>query len=271
MIYLKPHRLYHGECIRVMDRCIPDESIDMVCVDPPYGTTNIKWDSVLDFDDLWDQYERIVKPGGVIAIFGNMPFTAHVVLSNERWYKQTLVWDKNKCGSPGLAKIRPMQVHEDIVIFAKPGRRYTYNPQMTEGEPYSRDPAKRVRCNHHGYGFKGHKGIVNTGTRYPTSIIRISRDFSAQQQVHPTQKPVPLMEWLINTYSNPGDRILDNCMGSGSTGVACVNTGRKFVGIEKPPPKKSMPDYFPVAVDRIEKALNSKTVKSNKRSLFKGM
>lgn len=260
------HRLMRGCCLRLMPR-IPDGWADLVLVDPPYGTTTIAWDKILSFDQLWEQYARIVRPGGVVIIFGNQPFTSKVVLSNERWYKQCLVWDKNKCGSPGLAKIRPMQIHEDMVVFARPGKRYTYNPQMVEGEPYARAPAKRVRCNKHGYGFKGHTGVKNTGTRYPQSIVRISRDFSAQQQVHPTQKPVALLEWLIRTYSNRGDHVLDNTMGSGSTGVACVKTGRIFCGIEKPPKEitEETPDYFPVAVKRIQEAHTYKTEKKGAR------
>lgn len=170
-----------------------------------------------------------------------MPYTAQLVLSNVKWFKQCLIWDKNKCGSPGLAKIRPMQTHEDVIIFQKPKNKKSsnpkhhnavYNPQMVEGAPYERRAAKQTRCNNHGYGLKS-KDIQNSGTRYPKSIIRISRDFSAQQQVHPTQKPVPLGEWLVLTYSNPGDVVLDNTMGSGFIAKACANTDRKFYGIER--------------------------------------
>lgn len=180
-------------------------------------------------------------------MFGNQPFTSHLILSNLPWYKQTLVWNKNKCGSPGLANIRPMQVTEDIVVFA-PGRT-TYNPQMEVGAPYSRKSKNKDgyvgRCNEHGYGLKPRTEFTNLGTRYPKNLINISRDFSAQQQIHPTQKPVPLLEWLIRTYSNEGDVVLDSTMGSGSTGVACLNTGRNFIGIERD--RK----YFDIARERI--------------------
>lgn len=241
--------LHNGNCLDVMAG-IKAQSIDLICCDPPYQITSLEWDKILPFDQLWTHYERILKPSGAVLIFGNQPFTSKVVLSKEKWFKQCLVWDKNKCGSPGLAKIRPMQVHEDIIVFA-PGR-YTYNPQMEKGEPYerqSKNPEGYVgRCNNHGYGLKPKTGFKNEGTRYPKSIVRISRDFSAQQQVHPTQKPVPLLEWLIKTYSNKWDVVLDNTMGSGPTGVACVNTGRNFIGIEMDEV------YFGIAKERIEKA-----------------
>ncbi len=239
-------KLINGDCLVSMRR-LAAGSVDLVLCDLPYGTTNCAWDEVIPFDALWGQYARVLAPGGCVILFGNQPFTSHMVMSNLPWYKQSLVWDKNKCGSPGLAKIRPMQVHEDVVVFA-PGRT-VYNPQMELGEPYARESKKAEgyvgRVNNHGYGMKPRTGFTNEGTRYPKSVIRISRDFSAQQQVHPTQKPVPLLEWLIRTYSNEGGVVLDNTMGSGSTGVACVQTQRRFIGIEKDT------EYFAIAKDRI--------------------
>ena len=227
---------------------IPTNSIDLVVCDPPYGTTSIKWDQILDFNLLWHIYGRIVKPKGNIILFGSQPFTSLLITSKLDWFRYELIWNKNKCGSPGLAKKRPMKVHENILIFSQePG--CLYNPIMEEGEPYSRkssNPKGYVgRKNDHGYGLKPRTEFTNTGTRYPKSIRNVSRDFSAQQQVHPTQKPVAICEWLINTYSNPGDVVLDNCMGSGTTGLACKNTGRQFIGIEKDP------DYFKLAQKRI--------------------
>ncbi len=222
-------------------------SIDLILADLPYGTTTCRWDVVLPFGELWPAYKRLLRPTGCVVLFGNQPFTSTMILSNLDWYKQTLVWNKNKCGSPGLAKIRPMQVHEDIVVFAH--GKTVYNPQMESGEPYSRKSSDAEgyvgRCNRHGYGMKPRTEFANEGTRYPKSIINIGRDFSAQQQVHPTQKPVPLLEWLIRTYSNEGDTVMDNTMGSGSTGVAAINTGRGFVGIE------SDHDFFSTADSRI--------------------
>lgn len=239
--------LYLGDCLDVMQQ-LPDNSIDCIICDPPYGTTAIKWDNVIDFQLMWEQYDRLLKPKGMIVLFGSQPFSAQLICSKLKWFKYELIWNKNKCGSPGLAKIRPMKTHENILVFAREAGG-TYNPQMTEGEPYARqssNPEGYVgRTNTHGYGLKPKTGFVNTGTRYPKSILNISRDFSAQQQVHPTQKPVPLMEWLVKTYTNPGDTVLDNCMGSGSTGVAAINLDRTFIGIE------SDAEYFEIAKARI--------------------
>lgn len=242
-----------GNCLSLM-KDISDESIDFICCDPPYGTTSIKWDEVLDFNQMWEQYGRIIKPKGVICLFGSQPFSAQLICSKLDWFRYELVWNKNKCGSPGLAKYRPMKTHENILIFYK-NAGGTYNPQMEKGEPYSRtskNPEGYVgRKNDHGYGMKPRKSFSNEGTRYPKSVLNISRDFSAQQQVHPTQKPVPLMEWLVKTYSNEGETILDNCMGSGSTGVACMNTNRHFIGME-------MDEiYFNIAQDRINNPILS--------------
>lgn len=226
--------LMQGDCLERMKE-IPDNSIDLVLCDPPYQVTTLSWDKALPFDKLWDEYKRILKPTGTVLLFAVGIFTAKVTLSNEKWYKQTLHWDKNKCGSPGLAKIRPMQVTEDIVVFAP--NRTVYNPQMEAGEPYyrkSKNPEGYVpRCNTHGYGLKPVTEIKNEGTRYPKNIIRIPVDYSAQQRVHPTQKPVALAEYLIKTYSNEEDTVLDNTFGSGFTGIAAIKTKRKFIGIEQ--------------------------------------
>ena len=241
--------LFLGDCLEVM-REIPDSSVDMVCCDPPYGTTSIVWDKVINFSEMWKEYERVVKPKGLIVLFGSQPFSAQLIVSKLEWFRYELVWNKNKCGSPGLAKKRPMKVHENILIFSKESGG-TYNPQMEVGKPYKREsknPEGYVSArNDHGYGLKPVKGFENTGTRYPKSILNISRDFSAQQQVHPTQKPVPMLEWLVSTYTNEGDLVLDNCMGSGSCGVACKNIGREFIGIEKEE------KYYEVACERINK------------------
>ena len=238
--------LMQGDTLDMM-KMVLDKEVNLILCDLPYGTTSCSWDIIIPFNALWDAYRRVLAPGGCVLLFGNQPFTSHLILSNLVWYKQALVWNKNKCGSPGLAKIRPMQVHEDIVVFA-PGRT-VYNPQMEVGEPYARKTEKPEgyvgRVNNHGYGMKPRNGFTNDGTRYPKSIINISRDFSAQQQIHPAQKPVPLLEYLIKTYSNEGDTVMDNTMGSGSTGVAARNTNRNFIGIEKDPV------FFNIAVQRV--------------------
>ena len=227
-------KLLNGDCLELMQH-IPDESIDFICCDLPYGTTSIKWDTVLNLDSLWKHYNRIIKRKGVICLFGSQPFSAQLICSNLECFRYELIWNKNKCGSPGLAKHRPMKTHENILIFYK-NAGGTYNPQMTVGEPFKRQSKKPEgyvsKKNDHKYGLKPLHEFENKGTRYPKSIINISRNFSAQQQVHPTQKPVPLIEWLVKTFSNEGDTVLDNCMGSGTTAIACLNTKREFIGIE---------------------------------------
>lgn len=245
--------LMQGDCLERMKE-IKDCSVDLVLCDPPYQVTSLAWDQALPFDRLWQEYKRILKPMGTVLLFAVGIFTAKVILSNEKWYKQTLVWNKNKCGSPGLAKIRPMQVTEDIVVFA-PGRTM-YNPQMEVGEPYyrkSKNPEGYVpRCNTHGYGLKPVQEITNDGTRYPKNILNIPVDFSAQQRVHPTQKSVPLMEYLIKTYSNEGDTVLDNCMGSCPVGQACIINNRNFIGIEQDA------EYYNISLERCKLRINAK-------------
>lgn len=243
----KPYLLLKGDCLEVMKK-LPDNSVGMVLADLPYQTTNLEWDSLIPFDQLWEAYNRVVKPKGNIILFGSQPFTSLLVTSNIKGFRYEVIWSKNKCGSPGLAKKRIMKTHENILVFSQqPGG--TYNPQMEVGEPYSRkskNPEGYVgRKNDHGYGMKPRTEFTNEGTRYPKSVLNISRDFSAQQQVHPTQKPVPLCEYLIKTFSNERDIVLDNVMGSGSTGVACMNTNRKFIGIEM------SDEYFEIAEGRI--------------------
>ena len=176
---------------------------------------------------------------------------AKLITSNPNNFKYDLVWNKNKCGSPGLAKYRPQKVHENILVFNY--GKGVYNPIMESGEPYHRECKDKEKgygsgINNHGYGFGKYTGSNNEGTRYPKSILHCSRDFSAQQQVHPTQKPVPLLKWLVKTYSNENDNILDFTMGSGTTGIACKCLNRNFIGIEK---EKS---YFDIAEERINKS-----------------
>jgi site-specific DNA-methyltransferase (adenine-specific) len=204
---------------------------------------------------MWNELERICKPKANIIIFGSQPFTSLVVVSKIDWFRHELIWNKNKCGSPGLAKYRPQKVHENILVFSKESGG-TYNPIMEEGEAYKREAKDKVKGygtgrNSHGYGFSNNKpflGGENTGTRYPKSILHASRNFSAQQTVHPTQKPTNVLNWLIMTYSNPGDTVLDFTMGSGSCGVSAKLTGRSFIGIEMDK------EYFDIASVRINSA-----------------
>lgn len=245
------YKLFNEDTFEAMSK-LEDNSVDMVCVDPPYGTTSIKWDEILPFDKLWDEYKRIVKPKGMIVIFGSQPFTSMVVASNPKWFRHELIWHKNKCGSPGLAKHRPMKVHENVLVFSQQSGG-TYNPIMEAGEPYKRQSKKEEgytsRVNDHGYGLKPMKGFENKGTRYPKSVVFASRNFSAQQQVHPTQKPTNILHWLIQTFSNEEDTILDNTMGSGSCGVAAIECNRKFIGVEQDK------NHFATSKNRIEEAV----------------
>lgn len=235
--------LMQGDCLERM-REIPDGSVNMILCDLPYGTTSVSWDTVIPFEPLWEHYKRVTKKGSPIVLFGSSVFTSKIVLSNEKWYKYNLVWEKSKCGSPLLAKYRPMIKHEDIVVFSNNGGKHTtYNPQMLAGEPYKRD-STFTKINNHGLGIKQVKS-ENSGTRHPSSVLKFPMQWRRQDQVHPTQKPVELMEWLVSSYSNTGDTVLDNCMGSGPVGMACKLSGRRFIGIEKDE------KYFEIAKKRI--------------------
>lgn len=240
--------IYNDDCMKVLKE-LPDNSVDLVLTDPPYGTTSIEWDKLLNFDEVWTELKRIMKPKTNALFFGSQPFSSFVVTSNIDWFKYELIWNKNKCGSPGLSKYRPNKIHENILVFANESGA-VYNPIMEEGDPYVRKSEKGYGSgkNTHGYGFGNKKsfGSKNDGTRYPKSILHASRNFSAQQTVHPTQKPTNLLNWLIMTYSNPGDIVLDFTMGSGSTGVSAKLTGRKFIGVEIDK------GYFDISKERIE-------------------
>jgi site-specific DNA-methyltransferase (adenine-specific) len=236
---------------------IPDKSIDMVLTDPPYGTTACKWDTVIPFEPLWEQYERIIKHNGAIVLTATQPFTSKLVMSNIEWFKYQWVWDKGKCSGFLNAKNAPMKRHEDVLIFSngtianKSQRLMVYNPQgLVECSIARRDTNRKIDST---TGSRPSR----TGTweqkytNYPTSILDITFE---TKPVHPTQKPVALMEYLIKSYTNEGETVLDNTMGSGTTGVACVNTGRKFIGIEKDD------KYFEIASNRIQEALKEKSL-----------
>jgi DNA modification methylase len=232
-------QLLHGDCLELM-KDIPDKSIDMILCDLPYGTTRNKWDSVIPFDKLWEQYERIIKDNGAIVLFSQMPFTAKLICSNLKLFKYEWIWEKDNSTGFLNAKKMPLKIHENICVFYKSPP--CYNPQMRKGfKPY--------KCKHDAqsdnYGWHNKVWSVSDGERYPVDLIKLNRDKS---KIHPTQKPVALLEYLIKTYTNEGDIVLDNCMGSGSTGVACVNLNRSFIGMELEE------EYFEIAKERIYKA-----------------
>ena len=199
--------------------------------DPPYGTTLNEWDDVIPESEYWGMAQCITTPHAPMIVFGSQPFTSAMVMSADLWHRYCLVWDKNKCGSPGLAKHRPMKTHEDVMVFSRKVHRYY--PQMESGEPYSRAPASRKGPNNHKYGFDGHSGIVNCGTRYPKSILYFPRNFSSQQQIHPTQKPTTLLEWLLKSYTSGKDLTIDITAGSASLAVAAFALNRWCLCIER--------------------------------------
>jgi site-specific DNA-methyltransferase (adenine-specific) len=231
--------LHLGDCLDVMQG-IPDGSVDMVCTDPPYGTTACKWDSVIPFEPMWAQLKRIVKPNGAIVLMASQPFTSALVMSNVKMFSYSVIWHKSRPVGHLAANRKPMNKHEDILIFSK--NQPTYNPQGVK----ECQPKTITRTNKGGiYRSKAGVASVQKFTGYPNSII----EFNSQNgQLHPTQKPVALMEYLIRTYTNPGETVLDFTMGSGTTGVAAANTGRRFIGIERDT------DYFTAASARIQKA-----------------
>lgn len=229
-------------------KSIPDGAVDMILCDLPYGTTACKWDTVIPFEPLWGQYKRVIKKNGAIVLFGSQPFTSILVMSNPKMFKYELVWDKKHGKAPGVAKYRPMPSHENILVFGKGTN--TYNPQWGQGEPYVDKRTKTALRNQedgHKFGYTGQFESVSDGKRYPLSVIE-SKTYSVKCSQHPTQKPVALCEYLIKTYTNEGEWVLDNTMGSGTTGVACVNTGRNFLGIEQDE------KYFAIAKERIQAA-----------------
>ena len=222
-------KLINGDCIEEMWKLIDDGvQVDLVLTDPPYGATSCDWDVVIPLGEMWECLEQLVKPKGNILLFSSGMFTHKLALSNEKLYRYELIWKKSKCGSPFTAKYMPLKKHENILVFGESAS--YYNPQMSKGTPYKRDFTE-YKINNLRYGVKGCKS-VNNGTRYPISVLDFPQKWRRQDQLHPTQKPIPLLEYLIRTYSKENDIVLDFTMGSGSTGVACKNLNRKFIGIE---------------------------------------
>lgn len=252
--------LLHGDCLELM-KSIPDKSVDMVLCDLPYGTTACKWDSVIPFESLWEQYKRIIKPNCAIVLFGQEPFSSALRMSNIKWFRYDWIWDKGRGHNFTQANFCPMRSHEIISVFSdaptvysNDGRKCRYNPQMWDsGKPYFvRERQRKSQTEMLSKNSSAAMVCPNTnsnGDRYPLSILRFGKD---NKGYHPTQKPVALLEYLVKTYTNEGDTVMDNTMGSGSTGVACVNTNRNFIGIEL------NDEYFDIASSRIKKAEDEK-------------
>ncbi len=236
---MSSYQLYHGDCLEVMPT-LESESVDMILCDLPYGTTACHWDSVIPFEPLWAQYKRLIKPKGAIVLFGSQPFTSALVMSNIEWFRYAWIWQKSNGGGFLNANRQPLKRHEDISVFSK--CQPPYFPQMINGEPY--------RCRSAAAGLTVQDQTVagwvttNNGERYPLSYLK----YANETGYHPTQKPVDLLAYLIRTYTNEGETVLDNTMGSGSTIVAAIQEGRRAIGIEQDA------GYFQIAQKRCEEA-----------------
>ena len=241
---MSKYKLYQGDCLEVMDKLIEEGvKVDAIITDPPYGTTACKWDTIIPFDEMWDRINKLIKSNGAIVLFGNEPFTSCLICSNLKGFKYRWDWNKKIPSGMSYARYRPMQQTEDICIFTKNGEKTIYNPQMTKREkPIRSGGTKHSETAPIKYKDKDFKRTYEY--KNPTTLIEF--DKIRRGSVHPTQKPTDLLEYLIKTYSNENELILDFTMGSGSTGVACMNTNRQFIGIEKD--KK----YFDIAKKRIE-------------------
>jgi site-specific DNA-methyltransferase (adenine-specific) len=220
----------------------------MILCDLPYGTTQCKWDTVIPFDSLWEQYRRIIKDKGAIVLTASQPFTSNLVMSNPKLFRYSLVWEKSKSTGYLNSKKMPMRSHEDILVFYK--SLPIYNPQMVDGKPYDKGKAHRPT-----EVYREQKGEIHvkndSGQRYPRSVQYFKTAESEGVVYHPTQKPISLMEWLIKTYTNEGDIVLDNCIGSGTTAIACIRTNRKYIGIDIDE------SYINITTERISNELNN--------------
>lgn len=233
-----PNTVIHGDCLDVM-KDIPDKSIDMILCDLPYGVTACRWDSVIPFEPLWEQYKRVIKDRGAIVLTASQPFTSMLVMSNPKMFKYEWVWEKTRFSNPMLAKIQPLKIHENVLVFGN--GKTLYNPQGLIRVGVITKQGKKITDNVGG-------GVRNTEyyqeySNYPKSTLLVKNE----NGLHPTQKPVPLFEYLIRTYTNEGDIVLDNCAGSGTTAIACINTNRKYILIEKEE------QYISIIKDRISK------------------
>ena len=241
MIEIELNKIYNEDCLEGMKR-IPDGSVDMILCDLPYGTTRNKWDTVIPLEPLWEQYNRVIKERGAILLTAQTPFDKVLGVSNLENLKYEWIWDKKLATGHLNAKRMPLKRHENILVFYK--KPPVYNPQFTKGEPYDKGCSLRESEN---WGKQvAVSGKNSSGKRYPTSLI-VKSNANQRGKVHPTQKPVALFEYLIRTYTNEGETVLDNCMGSGTTAIACLNTNRNYIGFEMDK------EYFDVANERIDK------------------
>ena len=240
------NKIYNEDCLEGMKR-IPDKSIDMILADLPYGTTNCKWDTIIPLEPLWEQYERIIKDNGAVVLTASQPFSSTLVMSNPKLFRYEWVWDKKNPTNFAMAKKQPLKYHETILVFAK--KQTEYYPIKWRGKPNHKQGLLKNDQRSEVYGKIKRTKDNLSGMKYPRSIIEISKH-SSQGGLHPTQKPVALFEYLVKTYTNEGDVVLDNCMGSGTTAIAAINTNRNFIGFEMDE------NYHKLANQRIEQHLN---------------
>ena len=249
--------IYNEDCLEGMKR-IPDGSIDAIICDLPYGTTKNAWDSLIPLDKLWEQYKRIIKPSGAIVLFSQQPFTSALVMSNPKMFRYEWIWEKEMGTGFLNANYAPLKSHENVVIFSSlaacyvknPADAMVYYPHLTDGKPYTCKQGKME----HNYDTKNMVAAIETkneGKRYPKTVLRYSRD---KDKIHPTQKPVELVRYLVRTYTKEGETILDNCMGSGTTAVACMKEKRHYVGFEL------SKDFFDKSIERIKKEQSQLTL-----------
>lgn len=257
------NRLFEGDCLEYMEK-IPDGSVDMILCDLPYGMTQNQWDCYIPLEELWKQYKRVIKQNGAIVLTSNGVFTAKLILSQPGIFKYKWVWEKSKPTNFLNAKKQPLRKYEDVCVFYK--KQPTYHPQMTPGEPYDKGVRKDQLCGNYGDFDPVH--VASKGERYPTDIIYIKTAESEGAVYHPTQKPVELGRYMVRTYTNPGDVVLDNTFGSGSFLVAALMEGRNFIGIEKNENvalfKREEIDYIEVAKKRLKEAWDDLDKKSRK-------
>jgi len=242
--------LYKGDCLKIMEQLISKGVVvDSIITDPPYGTTSCKWDSIIPFNEMWKILNKLIKPNGAIVLFGSEPFSSALRMSNIKNYKYDWVWNKRLSGNPLNAKIQPMKIHENILVFNK----HNYYPSMKKGKMKKKGGFIKIQPEHTGKVNKNYS--VTNDLYYPKSILdedMFSNGNRTKERFHPTQKPIALMEYLIKTYTNENELVLDFTMGSGTTGVACKNSNRKFIGIEIDD------NYFNIAKNRIWRKDNDK-------------
>lgn len=251
---LEINKIYNEDCLIGMQK-IADKSIDCIVCDLPYGITNCKWDVIIPFDKLWEQYNRIIKDNGAIVLFGSQPFTSQLVCSNLKMFKCEWIYQKSSGSNFANVKHQPMKEHENILVFSRGTTKY--NPQMQERSELGKERASRIfndhdiKCKHLGANFNLKRKQWLNELRYPSSVQKYNNIKYDNIGLHPTQKPPKLVEYLIKTYSNENDLVLDNCMGSGTTAIACLNTNRNFIGFELDK------EYFDIAQKRIQDRLNA--------------